>query len=57
MRFYVPTIEDIDKIKESMKNNTKMCCEMSPANVVLWARYYKTEITFWKETLIFRSLG
>ena len=57
MRFYVPTIEDIDKIKESMKNNTKMCCEMSPANTVLWARYYKTEITFWKETLIFRSLG
>ena len=57
MKFYIPTIEVIDEIKAAMKNNTKMCCEMSPANAVLWARYYKTEIAFWNGELIFRSLG
>lgn len=57
MNFYVPTIEDIDRIKFAMKNNTKLCCEMSPANAVLWARYYKTEIAFQNGELLFRSLG
>ena len=57
MNFYVPTIEDIGRIKFAMKNNTKLCCEMSPANAVLWARYYKTEIAFQNGELLFRSLG
>lgn len=43
MNFYEPTIEDIKKIKNALKNNTKMGCEMSPANTVLWASHYKTK--------------
>lgn len=56
MKFFVPTIEDIERIRSAMSGNTKMCCEMSPGNTVLWARYYKTGIAFWKGHLIFRSL-
>lgn len=57
MRFFVPTIEDIDEIRRVMAGNTKKCCEMSPGNAVLWARHYRTEIAFWEDNLIFRSLG
>lgn len=57
MKFCVPKIEDIFEIKKAMENNTKKTCEMSPANTVLWARYYKTEIAYWKNDIIFRSLG
>ena len=28
---------------------------MSPANTILWASHYKTNIAFWKENIVFRS--
>ena len=55
MNFYEPTIEDIKKIKNALKNNTKMGCEMSPANTVLWASHYKTKIGFWDGEIVFCS--
>lgn len=55
MDFFLPTIRDINQIRESMKKNTKQVCEMSPANIVLWARHYKTEIAFLNQEIIFRS--
>ncbi|MGN0154021.1 MAG: DUF2156 domain-containing protein [Lachnospiraceae bacterium] len=55
MEFYVPTVKDIQKIREALQDNEKKCCEMSPANTVLWAKHYNTEITFWEGNLIFRS--
>lgn len=55
MEFYVPTIKDINVIREALKNNEKKCCEMSPANTVLWARHYNTEIAIWEGNIIFRS--
>lgn len=55
MEFYVPTIQDIGKIRNAMVNNRKPSCEMSAANTVLWARHYNTEIAFWQEEIIYRS--
>lgn len=55
MEFYVPTITDIDKIKKVLISNQKRNCEMSPANTVLWARHYSTEIAFWEDEIIYRS--
>ena len=55
MEFYVPTIQDIGKIRKAMANNRKPSCEMSAANTVLWARHYNTEIAFWQEEIIYRS--
>ena len=56
MKFFVPTIQDIDEIKKAMAKNRKPSCEMSVANTVLWARHYNTEIAFWKDEIIYRSL-
>ncbi len=56
MEFYIPTIKDINEIRKALQNNHKRNCEMSPANTVLWARQYKTEIAFWKQEIIYRSL-
>ncbi len=56
MEFFVPTIKDIDKIKNAMKNNKKPSCEMSPANTVLWAKHYSTEIAFFNDEIVYRSL-
>lgn len=56
MEFFVPSLMDISKIKEALKNNQKRCCEMSPANTVLWAKHYNTEIAFWEGNIIFRSI-
>lgn len=55
MEFYLPSIKDIKKIRKALQNNDKKCCEMSPANTVLWAKHYNTEIAFWEGNLIFRS--
>lgn len=55
MNFFVPTIDDISRIRKALQNNHKRNCEMSPANTVLWARHYKTEIAFWNEEIIYRS--
>ena len=55
MEFQTPTISDIEKIREITGHNTKRSCEMSPANIILWARHYHTEIAFWKDNIIFRS--
>ncbi len=55
MEFFVPTIMDIGKIKSALQNNQKRNCEMSPANTVLWARHYNTEIAFWEKEIIYRS--
>ena len=55
MEFYVPAMKDITRIKEALRKNEKKCCEMSPANVVLWAKQYQTEIAFFEENIIFRS--
>ena len=55
MKFYTPGIKDVKQIQEALKNNQKKCCEMSPANTVLWARHYRTEIAFWEGNLIYRS--
>ena len=55
MEFYVPTIQDIGKIRNIMANNRKPSCEMSAANTVLWARHYNTEIAFWQDEIIYRS--
>lgn len=55
MEFHLPTIQDINEIREAMRYNTKRTCEMSPANTILWARHYNTEIAFWNHELIFRS--
>lgn len=56
MEFYVPTIGDINQIRKALENNHKRNCEMSPANTVLWANHYKTEIAFWGQEIIYRSL-
>lgn len=56
MDFFVPTIKEIDRIKSVMEYNKKPSCEMSAANTVLWAKHYKTEIAFWKDDIIYRSL-
>ena len=55
MDFFLPTIRDIEQIRETMKKNTKQACEMSSANIVLWARHYNTEIAFLNGEIIFRS--
>lgn len=55
MNFQIPTLDDIERIKEAFKYNEKKCCEMSTANTVLWSKYYKTEIAFWEGNIIFRS--
>lgn len=55
MEFQTPTISDIEKIREMTGRNTKRSCEMSPANIILWARHYHTEIAFWEDNIIFRS--
>lgn len=55
MKFFIPTIDDINRIKKALENNHKRNCEMSPANTVLWARHYKTEIAFWEDEIIYRS--
>lgn len=56
MEFYIPTIEDIGKLRQAVKKNRKPGCEISPANTVLWAKHYNTEIAFWKDEVIYRSL-
>lgn len=56
MDFYVPSIKDINKIKQALWQNEKRNCEMSPANTVLWARRYATEIAFLDGDIIYRSL-
>lgn len=56
MEFIVPTIRDIGDIQKAMSMNRKPSCEMSPANTVLWAKHYNTEIAFWKDEIIYRSL-
>lgn len=55
MNFQIPTLENIERIKEAFKNNEKKCCEMSTANTVLWSKHFKTEIAFWEGNIIFRS--
>ncbi|MDE5777214.1 MAG: phosphatidylglycerol lysyltransferase domain-containing protein [Lachnospiraceae bacterium] len=55
MDFYIPTLLDIDLIKSAMRGNEKLTCEMSPANIILWARYYRTQIAFWNGEIVFRS--
>lgn len=55
MEFLIPTVDDISRIKKALENNHKRNCEMSPANTVLWARHYKTEIAFWEDEIIYRS--
>lgn len=55
MEFKVPTIADIQKIKEVMRTNTKDSCEMSPANTVLWAGPYHTKIGFFENQIVYRS--
>lgn len=55
MNFYIPTLLDIDSIKSAMQGNEKLTCEMSSANIILWARYYRTQIAFWGGEIIFRS--
>lgn len=55
MDFWVPVLKDIAKVKAAFQNNTKKCCEMSPANTILWAKRYNTEISFWEGNIIFRS--
>lgn len=55
MDFFSPSLKDIKEIKEAFKNNQKRCCEMSPANSVLWAKQANTEIAFWEDNIIFRS--
>lgn len=56
MEFYLPTLEDIDLIRAALRENQKRVCEMSPANIILWARQYHTQIAFWEGNLIFRSV-
>lgn len=56
MNFFEPSLDNIKQIKDVFKNNKKKCCEMSPSNAVLWAKRTNTEIAFWKDNLIFRSL-
>lgn len=56
MEFQIPTIMNMERIRTVMEKNTKRGCEMSPANIMLWARHYHTEIAFWGEDIIFRSL-
>lgn len=55
MDFITPTIEQIEEIRQALGQNRKKCCEMSPANTVLWARHYNTEIAFLDGNLIYRS--
>lgn len=55
MEFFIPTIEQIEEIRDALKGNQKKCCEMSPANTILWARHYNTQIAFLNENLIYRS--
>lgn len=56
MEFQIPTIMNMERIRTVMGKNTKRGCEMSPANIMLWARHYHTEIAFFGEDIIFRSL-
>ena len=55
MEFFVPTIEDIEKLKNMGCNNNKRGCEVSPANTVLWAKHYNTEIAVWEQEVIYRA--
>lgn len=55
MEFFTPTIEHIEEIQNALKRNRKQCCEMSPANTVLWAKHYNTQIAFLDGNLIYRS--
>ena len=55
MEFYIPSIKDIKQLSKALEKNRKPSCEMSPANTVLWARRYNTEIAFCEEEVIFRS--
>lgn len=55
MNFSVPTIADIQKIRHLMRDNTKDSCEMSPANTVLWAKWYHTKIGYFNNQIIYRS--
>lgn len=56
MNFYVPSINDMNRIRDALSQNEKQNCEMSPANTVLWARRYATEIAFWEGEIVYRSL-
>lgn len=55
MKFFVPTIENIGELKQAVSENRKPGCEVSPANTVLWAKHYNTEIAFWNHEVIYRS--
>ncbi len=55
MEFFQPTIADIERIRTLLQKNGKRGCENSPANTVLWAKHYNTEIAFWGEEIIYRS--
>lgn len=55
MEFFVPTLKNIEEIKEALAGNQKKCCEMSPANTVLWSSRYQTEAAFWEGNILFRS--
>lgn len=55
MEFSVPTLENIHAIRKVMQKNDKPTCEMSPGNIILWARHYNTQIAFWEGEIIFRS--
>lgn len=55
MEFFMPNMKDISVIQSAMAGNHKQGCEMSPANTVLWAKHYCTEIGFWDKNIIFRS--
>lgn len=56
MEFFTPTIEHIEEIRNALKENKKQSCEMSPANTILWANHYNTQIAFADGNLIYRSM-
>lgn len=57
MEFFTPGIEHMREIKNALLHNRKMCCDMSPANLILWAKHYHTEIALADGNIISRSKG
>lgn len=52
--FQKPEITDADFLKKALERNSYCGCELSVANIILWASYYHMEYSFPEQTLILR---
>ncbi|MBQ3584242.1 MAG: DUF2156 domain-containing protein [Lachnospiraceae bacterium] len=56
INFRKPTVEDVDKIREFLKDSGVNCCDYTPANIFLWSMVYHTQVSITDEALFVRYM-